>query len=270
MSTQRVPLEALQKVRQHLRSTLVVPEIENHPNLYTHADEPPAPKSLNELGSLFHFGSSIENAPQTPNNQGLWFISAMNPGAALMKLPGIRLKPKFRLISYLYRTGETGTGATWALPEQYSTTSHLEKALINAGGRDAPPKPEGALDDFMNAIEGDLSPMSFAIASLLRRELLEAGKIGRSAGWTHHRLLDAILPQVTWQWHIEIPKDFSPKVRVFPDGRIVIEFFTCRTVAPISIFQHVDSYCAEQYCGRYFDRPIAIAQISANTSNSKN
>lgn len=269
MSTQRVPLEALQKIRQHLRSTLVVPEIENHPNLYANADEPPAPESLDELGSLFHFGSSLKIAPQMPNNQGRWFISSINPGAALIRLPGIRLKPEFRLISYFYRLHDEGIGATWALPEHLSTTSHLEKALISAGGRKQLPKPEGALEDCMDAIDGDRSPPSFIVAALLRRELLEIGRIGRAANWTHHRLIDAIPGQLSWQWRIEMPKDFSPKVRVFPDQRVAIEFFTCRTVAPIVIFQHVDSYPIGQYRAKSLDRPIAIAQISSPPASSK-
>lgn len=269
MSTQRVPLEALQKIRQHLRSALAVPESENHPNLYMHADEPPAPASLDELGSLFHFGGSLESAPQMPNNQGQWFISVINPGDALRKLPGIRLKPNFRLISYLYRQGKDGIGATWALPAQFSTTAYLEKALSTAGGRDAPPQPERALIDLMAAIEGDYSPMSFVIASIARRELLEVGNLGRSASWVHHRLIHTIPNPPHWQWHIETPKDFSPKVRVFPDRRVAIEFFTCRTVAPIAIFQHVDSYPSGQYCAKHLDRAIAIAQTPSSTNGKK-
>ncbi len=260
MSTQKVPLEALQKIRQHFKTALLVPESENHPEMYIGRDEPPAPESLEELGSLFHFGGSLDEATQMPNCQGQWFISAANPGTALMKLPGLKLKPNFRFVSYLYRVGDDGTGATWALPEQFSTTSQLEKALLIADGRDTPPKPEGALDDFMNAIDGDYSPMSFVIASLLRRELLEFGKVGRIATWSHHRLIDSLPPLPHWQWRTEFPKDFSPKVRVFPDQRVAVEFFTTRTVAPIAVFQHVDHYLANQYQAKHLDRAIAVSQ----------
>lgn len=269
MSTQRVPLEALQKIRQHLKSALIMPESENHPNQFANVEEPPEPESLEGLGSLFHFGGSLEEALQMPNDQGQWFVSAINPGAAFMKLPGIKLKSDFRLVSYLFRMGEDGTGATWALPEPFSTTSHLEKALLTAGGRDTPPKPEGALADFMDAIDGDHSPMSFVIASLLRRELLELGKLGRATNWINHRIIDAIPSAATWQWRVETPKDFAPKVRVFLDGRVAIEFFTCRTVAPISIFQHVDHYLAGQYRAKHLDRAIAIAQASVLNSKKK-
>lgn len=266
MSIQRVSLEALQKIRHHLKSALVMPEIENHPNLYANKDQHPAPEFLNELGSLFHFGSSIETAFQMPNDQGQWFISASNPGTALLKLPGVRLKSGFRLVSYLYRMGNDGTGCTYAIPEQFSTTAHLEKALITANGRDTPPKPEGALNDFMEALEGDRSATSFVIASLLRRELHEVGKIGRSLSWTHHRLIDTIPAQLNWHWCIETPKDISPKVRLSIDGQVAIEFFTCCTVAPIAIFQHVDFYVPGQYRAKCLSR--AIAQIPPNLIRS--
>ena len=260
MSTQRVPLEVLQKIRQHLKAALAVPESENHPGVYTQREELPTPDSLEGLGSLFHFGGSLEEATQMPNSQGQWFISAANPGTALIKLPGLKLKPGFRLVSYLYRMDGDGTGITWALPEQFSTTSHLEKALLTSGGRDSPPQPEGALADLMDAIEGDCSLMSFVIASVLRRELLESGKTGQIATWSHHRLIDRLPPMPNLQWRIEAPKDFSPKVRVFSDQRVAIKFFTCRTAAPIAVFQHVDQYLAGKYCAKHLDRAIAVSQ----------
>lgn len=260
MSIQTVSIEAVQKIRQHLKTILIVPASENCPDRYTKQDEPPVPKSLEELGSLFHFGSSLEQTHQLPNRQGQWFVSAANPGTALMKLPGLALKPGFRLVSYLYRLDDDGVGVIWAVPEQFSTTAYLEKALMNGDDRNTPPQPEAALPNLMDAIDGDQSPMSFMIASLLRRELLEFGKLGRFATWNHQRLINALPPHPGWQWRTEVPKDFSPKIRVVPDGRVAIEFFTCRTVAPIAIFQHVDQYQAGQYQPKSVDRAIAVLQ----------
>lgn len=262
MSTQRVPLEALQKIRQHLKSALMLPESENHPRTLSNV-EPPKPESLEELGNLFHFGSVPEEALQLPNNQGQWFISATNPGSVFFKLPGLKLKSDIRFVGYLYRMSDDGTGVIWAVPQKFSTTAHLAKVLSTGAGRETPPKPEGALPDFMSAIEGDRSLMSFVIASLLRRELLEFGALGKIASWTHHRLIETLPPQAQWQWRVNTVKDLSPKVRVFPDGRVAIEFFTCRTVAPIAIFQHVDQYSAENYQAKCLDRAVAIAAKAA-------
>jgi hypothetical protein len=174
-------------------------------------------------------------------------------------LPGLKLKAGLRLVSYLYRLEENGISATWALPEALSTTAQLEAALRPSNGQDHPPKPDGSLADVMEAVEGDRSPMSFVIASLLRRELAEFGALGKFCAWEHHRLIDT-LPPAQWQWRTAIPKDLSPKIRLFPDGKAALEFFTCRTVPPIALFQHLDQYPLGHYTPQGIDRAIAIAQ----------
>lgn len=259
MSTQKVPLEALTKVRQYIKSALTLSDSEDQPKVLA-IEEPPVPGSLDQLGDLFHFGGTPEETLQIPNSRGQWFISAMNPGAVFLKLPGLTLKPDFRLVSYLYRLSEAdGKGIVWALPESLSTTAQLQKALTSSVGSDHPPKPEGAIANFMDAIAGDGSPMSYVIASLLRRELLEFGAFGKSTNWNHHRLMDTLPTQTQWQWRTEV-KDLSPKVAVFPNGKIAVEFFTCRLVAPVAIFQHVDQYEAGQYSAKSLDRAIAQLQ----------
>ncbi len=266
MAIQKVPLEALQKVRQHIKIALAVPDVENTPKAWTsldEADELPEPDSLADLGSLFNFGGSLEEESHAPNIQGRWFISVMDPGAALMKLPGLSLKPDLRLVGYLHRTETEGTGIIWAVPEDFSTTTHLEAALRGDPGKsDCPPKPDGALADVMEAIAGDGSPLSFVIASLMRREFLEFGAVGKLCNWNHHRLVNALPPQVSWQWRTEEHKDLSPKVRVLPDGRAAVEFFTCRVAPPVGVFQHIDQYVGGHYRANCLDRTIAVPQRS--------
>ncbi len=261
MSVQRIPLDSVQKIRQHIKTVLELPEAEKHPRVwssYDEVDEMPEPDSLGDLSELFNFGGPADEGTYAPNKEGRWFISSANPGDALMKLPGIWLKPDLRLACYLYRTANDGVGVTWALPEMLSTTAHLEKALLKSGDRTQLPHPEGAISDVMEAIEGDHSPASYIIASILRRELKEMGAMGKFCNWTYHKLISAVPNQLAWEWKIEQPKDFSPKVKVFPDGKVAIEFFTCRTVAPVAIFQHIDQYSAEGYRAIMLDRPIAI------------
>lgn len=261
MPIQKISLEALQKVQQHIKSALSLPESENHPDLLTtfqNGSEPPEPGSLGDLGSLFCLGNLEEFESQAPNTAGKWFISSMNPGASLLKFPGLSLKSGLRLVSYLCRTADAGVGVTWAVPEAMSTTAQLEKALNHGVNVQQPPRPEAALEDMMEAIEGDRTPLSFVIASLLQRELREFGAVGKACNWSHHRLIDAVPTQVKWQWRVKEPQDLAPKVLVYPDQRVAIEFFTCRVVAPIAIFQHLDQYPADQYKAVRSDRPIAV------------
>ncbi|XHX79908.1 MAG: hypothetical protein RBJ76_08295 [Stenomitos frigidus ULC029] len=263
MSAQKIQLEALQKIRQHMQYGFALPASENQPRSWSSSSneaELPEPDSLSDLGDLFTFGGSMAEPTHAPNSRGEWFISTANPGAALMKLPGLSLKPAVRLVAYLHRQPDAGMGVIWAVPELLSTTAHLEKALSKSGDRAHPPHPEGAFANLMEAVQGDRNPASFIIASLLQRELREFGRLGKACNWSHHRLVSTPPTQVQWQWQVEPPKDLSPKVRVFPDGRAVIEFFSCRVVPPITLFQHLDQYPSTNYAATVSDRAIAVVK----------
>ncbi len=261
MSTQKVSLEALQKIRQHIKNALVLPESENHPKARSpQKTDVPEPSCLASLGDLFHVGDMPGMTLQMPNDRGQWFISATSPGGVLTKLPGLKLKSGIRLVSYLYRLDSDGSSMTWALPEALSTTALLENALETSRGEENPPEPQGRLANVMEAIEGDRSPMSFVIASIVRREFKELGALGKNRNWSHHQLIDALPAKVQWQWRTQTSNDLSPKVRLLAEGSAVLEFFTCRTVAPIAIFQHIDQYSAGEYQAKGVDRAVAIAQ----------
>lgn len=259
MPIQKISLEALQKINQHLKSVLILPESENHPRSSGSSldEDVPEPGFLGDLGSLFNLGGSEELESQAPNAKGQWFISSMNPGAALMKLPGLEVRPGFRLVTYLSRVATDGVGITWAVAETMSTTAQLERALNPKSHIQTPPHPAGALADVMEAIDGDRTPLSFVIASLLKREIQEFGRMGKYRIWAHHRLIDAVPSQVKWEWRGKEPQDLSPKVLIYPDQKVVIEFFSCRVTAPVAIFQHVDQYPPNQYKAASLDRAIA-------------
>lgn len=262
MSIQKFPLEALKKVRQYIQSTLSLANTERQPQTWTGLedaeDELPEPESVDDLSGIFEFGGRSEDSP-TPASRGHWFVSTVNPGTALLKLPGLQLKPELRLVSYLYRSDEDGAGLIFAVPEFLSTTAYLEKALHKSNSISQPPRPEGALPHFMEAIEGDRSAISFLAASIVRREFQEFGGIGKRCHWSHHRFIDAIPPQARCQWRLEQPpKDLAPKARVSPDGQAVVEFFSYRSGSTIVLYRHFDQYVAGQYKPNSVDKAIAI------------
>jgi len=262
MSIQKIPVDAIQKIQKYVQQVLNIPESENRPRFPSsleELDDGDAPDSLDALGDWFKAASVIEADSPAPNVEGSWFLSSINPGDALLKLPGLRLKPGFRLVTYLNRNGKDGVGATWAVPEEMSTTALLEVAIGRSGDRHQPPHPEGALPDVMLATTGDRSPASFVVASILARELRELGALGTSCNWSVHRLVQALPTQVKWDWQVAAIQDLSPKVRIFPDGRAAVEFFTCRVAAPINLFRHLDQYPANSYQPTHADRVVAIA-----------
>lgn len=262
MSIQKFSLETVKKIRQYIQDSLSLEDTERQPKTWAgleNEEELPEPESLDDLSGVFTFGGLSAEDVSMPSLRSSWFISTVNPGAALLKLPGLRLKPEVRLVSYLYRNEQDGVGVVFAVPEKFSTTAQLEKALRKSGGISQPPKPEGALPHYMDAIDGDRSPLSFLIASLLKRELQEFGAVGKRSNWRHHRAIEAIPPQAKCLWQVEPPpKDLSTKVKVSPDGQAAIEFFTFRPGDTIQIFRHLDQYPAGQYKPNSLDKAVAL------------
>lgn len=259
MAIQRFPLASLQKVRRYIQQTLILPDVEQQPKSVQSSDELPEPESLDELSGLFSFGGSSAMQTFSTVVQDQWFISTVNPGACLLKLPGLKLMPDYRLVSYLYRHENSGVGIVWAVPEELSTTAQLERALVNSKSITQIPRPEGAMAHFMEALEGDRSPVSFVIASIVRRELQEFGATGDRRNWGLHTLIDQVDPQ-HWQWRVDQPQDLSPKVRVLPDGRAAVEFFTYRAGTPKTLYRHLDQYPLGVYKAATLDKALAIAQ----------
>ena len=263
MVLQKFPLDIVQKVQQHIQSQLTLPPSEQHPIVESSeraiAIETVEPSSLDALGDLFRVGGFGDADGSAPNAEGRWFISTINPAAAVGKLPGLSLKSGVRLVTYLQRQSTGGMGVTWALPDLMSTTAELEAALEVAGNGAIPPHPRGTLANVMDGIEGDRSPGSFVSASILLRELKEFGRSGQNCWWAYHRLITSVPPDKNWKWRTKKPlMDLSPKIQVQEDKAVLIEFFTCRTAPPTSIFRHLDHYPAESYRPKTNDQVVAL------------
>jgi hypothetical protein len=261
MSIQKLPLAALQQVRQYIKSTIALTDVDQKFQDWAKLDEfedLPEPESVDDLSSIFAFGSlSAEPSVGHPQRRSRWVVSTVNPGASLGKLPGLSLEQGWRFVGYVYSAKETGKGVVWAVPDELSTTSVLEKAIVSSEGAQ-PPRPDGTFDHFMAAVQGDRSAASFAVASILRRELEEFGASNRS--WNQHQLIDAVPAQAKWQWSHPQPADLAPKVKIMPDGQAALEFFTWRVSQPVSLFRHIELYPAETYISRSQNQTIAVAQ----------
>jgi hypothetical protein len=267
MTTQIIPLESLQKIQKFLRSALTLPPAENLPKFQSSSDlmaTMPLPTSLSALGDLFRVGTSLEDGGSMPNDQGQWFLSIVDAATTINRLPGLSVKPGYRFATYLYRLRDQGLGRTLALPEDRASTAQLAAALATADKPENPPQPAGALPDLMATIAGDQQPMSFMIASILRRELQEFGCLGEAQQmWHRHRYIAAAPTQARWQWRTEAAPDLRPRIRILSDDRIAVEFFSCRVQPSIAIFQHLDQYEIGSYVAQSIDRPLAFAEQKA-------
>ncbi|MGD1853729.1 MAG: hypothetical protein ACFB2W_05700 [Leptolyngbyaceae cyanobacterium] len=266
MSSQQFPIASLKKLRRSLKQQLVLPECEHIPSPLL-AEEMPEPDSLASLSNLFRKGGITHTEGSTPNVNGRWFLSTIDAGAALKYLPGIGLKPNYCLVTYLYRIRRSnqhhGGGVTWAISSQLGTTSHLELALATAGDHSIPPCPEGALQNYMTAVTGNLTAGSFLTASLLQRELQEFGRCGKFHRWEYHHLIGKVPSQRRWRWRMAEPHNLSPTVHSLPNGKIAVEFYTCRTTYPVSIFRHIDRYSPNSYVAKARNQSVASVMKDA-------
>lgn len=220
----------------------------------------PEPDSLDDLSDLFNLGGVVDLDTPSDSSNSTWLLSTINPASVFVKLPGINLNPNYRLVSYFFRAEGSSVGVVWAVPIDLATTAQLEKALQNSTTISAIPRPEGALAYFMEAVEGDRSAASFVIASLLKREFQEFGATGRRCNWRHHRLIEEVPPKIDWQWQGEPPHDLMPKVKVADNGQAWVEFYTCRVVAPVTIYRHLDHYVVPSYKPNSIDKSVAVGQ----------
>lgn len=261
MAIQKFTLDAIQKLRNAVQAELAIAEPKDQVSLWSDAEiNVPEPESLDDLSDIFAFGGRSEAEQTELVTQNQWSVSTFNPASVLLKLPGLWVKPDYRLVGFLYRAAPNGAGIIFALPAELSTTAHLQKALAQATVS-KPPRPEGAMPHFMAAIDGDRSAASFMVASLLRRELQEFGAIGNRCNWNHHRLIQALPNKLLWQWRTEVPKDWLPKAMVMPDGQAAVEFFSCR-VEPqeVVLYRHVDRYLVDGYQPISSDKALAVAK----------
>lgn len=263
MSIQRFSLATLNRVKQQIEEALALtcPPMQAWVDL-DESEDPPEPKSLDDLSYVFALGGLSSDELILPDPQ--WKISTVNPAAALLRLPYLWLKPDLRWVGYLYQGRHQSKGVVFAVPAALSTTAWLEKALLEGQDLEHPPLPQGALEHYMDAIDGDPALLSFLIASILQRELQEFGGQGSHCQWIHHRLIGTIPPQVKWRWQGEPAQDLSPKVKVVPDGQAATEFFSYRVQTAharpaIVLYRHLNHYRVGCYRSRGMDKPIAIA-----------
>ena len=136
-----------------------------------------------------------------------------------------------------FREGGDGRGVVWAMPvdadfpEPCDCKKDRKRAL-------QPPRPPAALDNEMEAIDGDGSPWSYLCDSLLGRELWSFGAIRRQRGWPIHTILGknpwkgrrraGDMPSADpakWIWHQPQPPDWKPQVTV-NGSKVTVTFFS--------------------------------------------
>lgn len=191
-----------------------------------------------------------------------WSKSTVDPMAVLAVFKPLTVKDGYVLRAYQFREGGNGNGFVWAMPvESEFPDPERWPRLVNAFLE--PPRPPAALDNYMDAIDGDGSPWSYMCASVLARELAEFGAMWHGCDWDTHRILEAdpwgdnvagaeegtIGPLESVEqriWLLPKPNNWKPQVSQEND-RIAVRFFTLSGLGGETVYRHTDVYTLGSY-----------------------
>jgi hypothetical protein len=211
-------------------------------------------------------------AEATRDGPERWSKSVRDPMEVLAVFKPLHIKEGYVLRAYQFREGGNGNGFVWAMPiasvfPEPEVCPRLEGTFLE------PPKPPAALDDFMEAIDGDGSPWSYLCASLLCRELHEFGAMWHGCQWSTHTILEgnpcthkpgkrrlsgsSSQDPGTWTWHESEPGQWKPQVA--EDGNtITVTFFTYSGLGQESICQISDIFHRGVYLFKTHHKEIAV------------
>jgi hypothetical protein len=184
-----------------------------------------------------------------------WSKSTVDPMKVVLAFKPLHVKKGYTLRAYQFRE-DLGTNAfVWAMPEKaiFPEPAKCRQAVKRLGFLYGP-KPPQALENVMEAIEGDGSAWSFLCASILQRELDEFGASWHGLSWSTHEVLDrnpwksgkakrwAMLGKDTkWIALEPEPKEWQPQVQIGKD-KVTVTFYTYSGHHRQTIYRHVDTY----------------------------
>ena len=187
-----------------------------------------------------------------------WSISTVDPQKIVAVFKSLHIKDGFVLRAYQFCEGGNGNGFVWALPVDADFPDPNECPRLD-GVFLEPPRPPAALDEYMDAIDGDGSHWSYICASLLARQLAEFGAMWHGCDWSTHTVLDEnpcteaeqseegdpdegpMTPADEWKWTEPVPSEWAPQVQQEAKA-VTVTFFTYSGLGEEAIYRHIDTY----------------------------
>lgn len=195
-----------------------------------------------------------------------WQIAPVDPAIILPAFDRLFLRPGYHLQAYKYRYGRDGHALVYALPDGVA----LEAVVENASQPPAPPP--AALQNPMQAIDGDGSLESYLQASIFSRELGDFYALGHGRSWDFVFVIgeDAwsepgpVSPsrrkpassQHAFFWPAGTPIDLNPRIEKNA-GQVIVQFYTYTALNVECIILNQDTYTAGQYVFQPNPRQVA-------------
>ena len=202
----------------------------------------------------------VEQAAKVPEHYSHsdWSVSPINVMDVLAVFTSLRIRSGYTLKMYQYRSGGDGNGFVYAIPIE----AEFPEPMSGNYRLTDPPQPPNCLDHYMEAIEGDDSPLSYLHASILKRELSELGAYWHGCSWVEQYVMDRnpwedervssqglqslIGPQEYWRLDGPCPTDWRPTV--IQDAKTTtVSMPVFGRVGAETITRYIDHYQAGSY-----------------------
>jgi hypothetical protein len=183
------------------------------------------------------------------DDQGFgWSKSSGNPENIVKGFSQLCIKERYKLRAYQYAEGGNGNGIVWAIPSNKELPdpkecNRLEEFFLS------PPKPEFALEDFMEVLEGDNSSLSYLQASIAYHELHEYGALWHGVSWGRDVILpadeDMEIRSYHYEWEFEEgesePEIVDPHFYYNEEGNPIVVFYTINDIGKVTLnrFEHI-------------------------------
>ncbi|MBA2937036.1 hypothetical protein HZF08_01810 [Paenibacillus sp. CGMCC 1.16610] len=191
-----------------------------------------------------------------------WFISPSNPETIVSGFSHLHIKEGYKLRAYQYTHGANGNGIVWAIPEDTELPDPNECTQVNEHIISTP-KPVFALDDFMQIIDGDKSPMSYLQASIIFHDLHEFGAVWHGTQWGQDVILplneDYSLGNHDWEMIEDIPEVIEPHFYYCDEGNPTVVFHTINDIGTVTMNRYVHTFSKSDYTLKFERFIIATA-----------
>lgn len=222
--------------------------------------------------------TAAEACPEPDIKPDGWSKSIVDPMNLLAAFPALRIKPDFVLRAYQFKAGGNGNGFIWAMPQDapFPDPDDCPRMMDHFL---EPPKPPEALDDLMEAIDGDGTPWSYLSASIFSREAAEFGAMWHGCHWSTHFILGTdpwhCEPEAKdrrkrqalasgspeeWKWNETRPEIWEPTGAEQGDT-ITITFYTYSGLEKEAIYRFSDTYQRGSY--KFETQQVVIAEGSS-------
>jgi hypothetical protein len=195
-----------------------------------------------------------------------WTIMKDNPEDVVRGFSHLTIDPRYKLRAYQCLGGIGAHGKVWAIPREKELPHPADCEILDDGWNT--PKPSFALDDFMEAIRGDKTPISYLQAAVLVHELAEFGAAWHGIAWGTHRILpfdesliskEKGLSSIEWTMQMDEPEIWEPHFYYSAVGQPIVVFHTYNPVYPMSINRLIHIFSRDNYTVRIRRQVVASA-----------